>query len=103
MRFHILAVSLMTLVTGSAAQLDIRSSVNGSVHSMPTSLNITALTGRNDVSVLECWQLTQKLAPSTLPGRIGSYALPFGNAENTSYGVIPSNFLGGLHNAPRKQ
>lgn len=67
------------------------------------NLNITALTGYNNISVLECWQLTEPLAASTVPGRIGSLVLPLGNMANASYGVIPARFDGGLHNAPKKQ
>lgn len=106
MGFHLLSLFLASSLTGSSlAQFNIRSDFTGSAAQVdvPDTLNLTALTGRNNVSVLECWQLSQKLAPSTIPGRIGSYSLSFGNAENTSYGVIPPNFSGGLHNAPRKQ
>lgn len=92
MQFRILLGCLVTLLTCASAQLDV-----------PNTLNITALTGRNNVTVLECWQLTAELAPATIPGRVGSLALPIGNVSNAVYGVLPARFNGGLHNAPRKQ
>lgn len=92
MQFHILLGSLLSFFTCVKAQFNASS-----------PLNITALTGRNNVTVLECWQLAAELTPSTIPGRIGSLALPIGNVTNASYGVLPPRFNGGLHNAPRKQ
>lgn len=92
MHLHLLLASLISLLTCARAQLDV-----------PNLLNITALTGRNNVTVLECWQLTTELAPATIPGRVGSLALPIGNVTNAVYGVLPPRFDGGLHNAPRKQ
>lgn len=92
MQYNILLYGLVSFLTCVNAQLDV-----------PTFLNITALTGRNNVTVLECWQLTAELAPATIPGRIGSLALPIGNVSNAVYGVLPPRFSGGLHNAPRPQ
>lgn len=66
-------------------------------------LNLTALTAANNISHLECWQLTQELAASTIAGRIGTFALPLSDFANASYGVIPAKYDGGLHNAPKKQ
>lgn len=92
MRFHAILGCLVSLLTCAMAEIDI-----------PTFVNITALTARNNVSVLECWQLASELSAATIPGRIGTYALPIGNVSNSVYGVIPPRYSGGLHNAPKKQ
>lgn len=65
--------------------------------------NITALTGRGGISVLECWQLTTPFVTSDVPGVIGTSTLELGDMANATYTVIPPRFDGGLHNAPVKQ
>ncbi|KAI0383862.1 hypothetical protein F5Y04DRAFT_249866 [Hypomontagnella monticulosa] len=66
-------------------------------------LNLTALTGRDGISVLECWQLTTPLITSNVPGVAGSATLELGDVANATYTVIPPRFDGGLHHAPVKQ
>ncbi|KAI0004005.1 hypothetical protein F4779DRAFT_81257 [Xylariaceae sp. FL0662B] len=66
-------------------------------------LNLTTITGRNNISVLECWQLKTPFASSDVPGVAGTQTLQMGDTENASYGIIPPRFDGGLHNAPAKQ
>ncbi|OTA53601.1 hypothetical protein K449DRAFT_426673 [Hypoxylon sp. EC38] len=66
-------------------------------------LNLTTLTGRNNVSVLECWQLTTPFVTSDVPGVVGSQTLFMGGTANATYTVIPPRFDGGLHRAPFKQ
>ncbi|KAI1382131.1 hypothetical protein F4677DRAFT_400981 [Hypoxylon crocopeplum] len=66
-------------------------------------LNLTTLTGRDNVSVLECWQLTTPFVTSNVPGVTGTQTLELGDLANATYTVIPPRFDGGLHNAPVKQ
>ncbi|KAI1415963.1 hypothetical protein F5Y13DRAFT_206897 [Hypoxylon sp. FL1857] len=66
-------------------------------------LNLTALTGRDNVSVLECWQLTTPFITSDVPGVSGTQTLDMGDLANATYTVIPPRFDGGLHRAPVKQ
>ncbi|ORY67801.1 uncharacterized protein BCR38DRAFT_338379 [Pseudomassariella vexata] len=66
-------------------------------------LNITALTGRDNISVLECWQFVNPFIMLTTPGRIGTQSLQLPSPANASYDIIPSHFDGVLHNAPRRQ
>ncbi|KAI0261179.1 hypothetical protein BC834DRAFT_830699 [Gloeopeniophorella convolvens] len=69
----------------------------------PTALNVTALTGHNGVSVLECWELVPGFATSSQSGTAGASILQLGNLANASYSVIPPNFNAGFHNAPNVQ
>ncbi|KAI1143574.1 hypothetical protein F5Y05DRAFT_409019 [Hypoxylon sp. FL0543] len=66
-------------------------------------LNLTTLTGRDGVSVLECWQLTTPFVTSDVPGVSGTQTLNLGDLANATYTVIPPRFDGGLHRAPLKQ
>ncbi|KAI0842020.1 hypothetical protein F5Y06DRAFT_258836 [Hypoxylon sp. FL0890] len=66
-------------------------------------LNMTTLTGRDNVSVLECWQLTTPFVKSDVPGVSGTQTLNMGDLSNATYTVIPPRFDGGLHRAPFKQ
>ncbi|KAI0898278.1 hypothetical protein F4806DRAFT_493938 [Annulohypoxylon nitens] len=66
-------------------------------------LNITALTGKNNVSVLECWQLKTPFVTSDIPGIVGTQTLDMGGVSNATYSILPARFDGGLHNAPYKQ
>ncbi|KAI0600180.1 hypothetical protein F4775DRAFT_546534 [Biscogniauxia sp. FL1348] len=66
-------------------------------------LNLTALTGRDRVSALECWQLADPFATSDLPGVVGTQSLGLGDLANGTYMVLPPRFDSGLHNAPAKQ
>ncbi|KAI1500081.1 hypothetical protein F5X99DRAFT_256809 [Biscogniauxia marginata] len=68
-----------------------------------TYLNLTAITGRGRVSVLECWRLSAPFATSDVPGISGTQALQLGDLANATYTVLPARFDGGLHNAPAKQ
>ncbi|KAI0890016.1 uncharacterized protein GGS22DRAFT_183364 [Annulohypoxylon maeteangense] len=64
------------------------------------NLNITALTGRNNVSVLECWQLSAPFVPAEYPN---SVKVGLGNLSNATYLVAEGESKLGLHNAPYKQ
>ncbi|KAI1385089.1 uncharacterized protein F4822DRAFT_417266 [Hypoxylon trugodes] len=66
-------------------------------------MNLTTLTGRDNVSVLECWQLSTPFATSDVPGVAGTQTLELGGLANATYTVIPPRFDSGLHNAPVKQ
>ncbi|KAI1459036.1 hypothetical protein F4805DRAFT_456117 [Annulohypoxylon moriforme] len=63
-------------------------------------LNLTALTGRNNVSVIECWQLKSPLVEASPPG---ARQLDMGGLESATYAVSTGNLDFGLHNAPCKQ
>lgn len=67
------------------------------------NLNITAIGARDGHSTLECWQLEIPFVESSVPGTAGSANAFLSDAANISYTIIPSNFDGGLHNAPRNQ
>ncbi|KAI1105270.1 hypothetical protein F4804DRAFT_304795 [Jackrogersella minutella] len=66
-------------------------------------MNLTTLTGKNNVSVLECWQLSIPFQTDDEPGVKGLDVLWMGELANASTTVIPGRFDGGLHNAPFKQ
>ncbi|KAI5927750.1 hypothetical protein F4810DRAFT_279701 [Camillea tinctor] len=78
-------------------------SLSSATSSSSSYLNITSITGRNRVSVLECWQLASPFATSDVPGVAGTAALGLGDFANGTYTVLPPRFDGGLHNAPVKQ
>ena len=69
----------------------------------PTFLNITAISGQNGLSVLECWQILPGFTTSSQAGTTGASILQLGNVANVSYSVIPPKFNAGLHNAPNTQ
>lgn len=69
----------------------------------PNHLNITAISAKDGVSTIECWQLASPFKTSAEAGASGASFAQLGRAENASYGVIPPHFDGGLHNAPRLQ
>ncbi|KAI1378313.1 hypothetical protein F4677DRAFT_390915 [Hypoxylon crocopeplum] len=66
-------------------------------------LNVTAISARDGSSTLECWQVDQPFNISTEPGTSGAAVAMLSSVANLSYSILPSNFDGGLHNAPRKQ
>lgn len=69
-------------------------------------LNMTVITGNNDISVLKCWQLTTPFATSDVPGVVGTQTLGLGplvGGGSATYTILPPRFDGGLHNAPVKQ
>ncbi|KAL8715670.1 MAG: hypothetical protein Q9225_006329 [Loekoesia sp. 1 TL-2023] len=72
--------------------------------SPPKTLNLTTIAANpQKESVLECWQLTAPFVQSSVPGTTGSVIAQLGQTNNTSYGLIPPQFDGGLHNAPAIQ
>ncbi|KAI1487452.1 hypothetical protein F5X96DRAFT_650019 [Biscogniauxia mediterranea] len=97
--------SLSSLSASSSSS----SSSPSSSSSSSSYLNLTAITGHNRVSVLECWQLADPFATSDVPGVAGTQTLGLGGggggglAGTTTYTVLPPRFDGGLHNAPAKQ
>ncbi|KAI0453351.1 hypothetical protein F5B21DRAFT_479781 [Xylaria acuta] len=66
-------------------------------------LNVTAIGARDGLSTLECWRMDQPFDTSTQPGTSGSAQAQLGNVSTLSYSILPSNFDGGLHNAPQNQ
>ncbi|KAL8633729.1 hypothetical protein Q9189_000465 [Teloschistes chrysophthalmus] len=75
-------------------------SSSSSSQAPPKTLNLTAIATRNNVSVLECWQLANPFVASSTPGVTGAEVLQLGQGGNVSLTVIPPRFDGGLHNAP---
>ncbi|KAJ7050970.1 hypothetical protein C8F01DRAFT_1263455 [Mycena amicta] len=69
-----------------------------------SSLTVTALVGKNNLSSLECWAFTPPLVESTATGTIGalSYA-HLGATGNGSYSLFTHCTNAGLHNAPAPQ
>ncbi|KAI0097212.1 hypothetical protein GGR51DRAFT_566758 [Nemania sp. FL0031] len=66
-------------------------------------LNVTAIGARDGSSTLECWQMDQPFNTSTQPGTSGSAMASLGNVSTISYSILPSQFDGGIHNAPQNQ
>ncbi|KAH9892960.1 hypothetical protein F4778DRAFT_749022 [Xylariomycetidae sp. FL2044] len=66
-------------------------------------LNVTAIGAQDGSSTLECWQVDQPFNVSTEPGTSGSAQVTLGGVETLSYSIIPSQFDGGIHNAPHNQ
>jgi hypothetical protein len=66
-------------------------------------LNVTAIGARAGSSTLECWQVDQAFNTSNQPGTSGSAQAALGSVASISYTIIPSNFDGGIHNAPQNQ
>ncbi|KAI0398740.1 hypothetical protein F4802DRAFT_592232 [Xylaria palmicola] len=66
-------------------------------------LNVTAIGAHHGSSTLECWETDQPFDVSSEPGTSGSAQAQLGGVSTLSYSVLPSNFDGGIHNAPRNQ
>ncbi|KAI1503942.1 hypothetical protein F5X99DRAFT_373939 [Biscogniauxia marginata] len=66
-------------------------------------LNVTAVGARDGSSTLECWQMDEPFNPSAGPGKAGSPQVMLGDVTTLSYTIVPADFDGGLHNAPRNQ
>ena len=66
-------------------------------------LNLTAISAADNISTLECWQLSQPSTVSTDPGTAGSIAQFLGPVTNASITVLPAGFDGGSHRAPAVQ
>ena len=70
----------------------------------PKTLNITAISANAaKQSTLECWQLAAPFLSSTTAGTSGAVFAQLGEGGATSYGILPPQFDGGLHNAPAVQ
>ncbi|KAI0021451.1 hypothetical protein F4780DRAFT_778501 [Xylariomycetidae sp. FL0641] len=60
-------------------------------------LNLTTVTGRNGISVLECWQLDTPFSTiENVTGAVGAMNLGFGNMTDVSYTIVPVGFVGGF-------
>ncbi|KAI1261136.1 hypothetical protein F5Y18DRAFT_210290 [Xylariaceae sp. FL1019] len=68
-----------------------------------TSLNITSIAGVGNHSEIQCWQMETPFTISTDAGTNGVARLDLSDADNISYLVLPSEYNGGLHNAPAVQ
>ena len=67
----------------------------------PKTLNITTIAANaQKESIIECWQLTAPFITSAAAGTSGASFAQLGETGATSYGLIPAEFNGGLHNAP---
>ncbi|KAB5513591.1 hypothetical protein GE09DRAFT_1161779 [Coniochaeta sp. 2T2.1] len=93
-------LAIPTLLLSLLAILPIASAQN-QTHPK-TYLNLTAITGRDGESVLECWEVGP-LITSAVPGTAGAAALFLGDMSNATYTVIPPRFDGGEHVAPALQ
>ena len=77
------------------------STAQASTTPVPKTLNITTISANaQKQSTLECWQLTAQLVPSAAAGTSGAVFAQLGETGATSYGILPPQFDGGLHNAP---
>jgi hypothetical protein len=74
----------------------------GTISSTAPTLNVTAISARDGVSILECWQIGV-LQASSQKGVVGSSALFLGEVDNATYTMIPPGYEGTLHNAPSPQ
>jgi hypothetical protein len=70
--------------------------------SVPSALNLTAISASKGNSVLECWALPG-FASSAQAGTVGALNLVLGDLANATYTVIPPKFNGGLHKSPAPQ
>ena len=70
---------------------------------VPEYLNVTAISTKNGVSTLECWQLAAPFVVSSQIGVMGAAFSQLGKTENFSYGIVPAKYNGGWHNAPQVQ
>lgn len=67
----------------------------------PKTLNITTIAANaQKESIIECWQLTAPFIASAAAGTLGAIFAQLGESGATSYGLIPAEFDGGMHNAP---
>ncbi|KAL2046917.1 hypothetical protein N7G274_000935 [Stereocaulon virgatum] len=67
----------------------------------PRFLNITSISANaQKESVIECWQLAAPFIASAAAGTAGALFAQLGKAGATSFGLLPAEFDGGLHNAP---
>ncbi|KAJ7650914.1 hypothetical protein FB45DRAFT_889079 [Roridomyces roridus] len=67
------------------------------------ALTVTALVGKNNLSSLECWELTPGLV-NTTGSTVGALSYPhMGNVANASYLVFPQDTNSGTHHAPGVQ
>ena len=70
----------------------------------PKTVNITTIAANaQKESTLECWQLAAPLIASSAAGTAGAVFAQLGQTAATSWGIVPANFDGGLHNAPAVQ
>ncbi|TEY73571.1 hypothetical protein BOTCAL_0076g00020 [Botryotinia calthae] len=74
------------------------------VNAVPTNFNITAITASNNISIFQCWQLTDPIISTEQPG-YGSEMIfqNLGAIGNATFGYLPANFPGAAHVAPASQ
>ena len=89
MLLSILTLSILRLLTTTTAA--------------PVFLNLTAISAVNNVSILQCWQLSTPFAVSDEAGTAGTAVAQLGNVSNLSYTVLPAMYNGGAHRAPAVQ
>jgi len=61
-------------------------------------LNVTAISGKNGASTLECWQLK-----SVAAGYASAANFPLGQVTNATFSIIPPRTYVGLRQAPQVQ
>jgi len=82
-------------------QLFLHTTASATAAPTPKTLNITTISANAQTeSTLECWQLTAPFIASAAAGTSGAVFVQLGETGATSYGLIPAQFDGGLHNAP---
>ncbi|CCD45303.1 hypothetical protein QC760_006172 [Botrytis cinerea] len=79
-------------------------SYSSPVHAVPTNFNITAITASNNITIFQCWQLTDPIIYKEQPG-YGSEMIyqNLGAMANATFGYLPANFPGAAHVAPASQ
>ena len=73
------------------------------IATVPENLKLTAISAKDGVSTIECWQLSTPFMASSEAGTVGAFFMKLGATGNTSYSILDAEFDGGLHNAPAVQ
>ncbi|KAF5872212.1 uncharacterized protein Bfra_005566 [Botrytis fragariae] len=74
------------------------------VNAVPTNFNLTAITASKNISIFQCWQLTDPIISGEQPGYGSEMILQnLGAMGNATYGYLSANFPGAAHVAPAAQ
>lgn len=74
------------------------------VNAVPTNFNLTAITASNNISMFQCWQLTDPIISGEQPGYGTEMILQnLGAMGNATYGYLRADFPGASHVAPTAQ
>lgn len=66
-------------------------------------LNVTAISARDGLSTLECWEVDSPFYISSDTATAGAMVSHLGNVSTLSWSVAPPGQYVGLHNAPCNQ